>query len=64
MGFFNKNDPPEQSGMFDGILVSLLSRYGVTQTHIDKVKALLDKVEISDKEIKVNLKGATIKIDK
>ena len=64
MGLFNKNDPPEQGGMFDGVLASLLARYGVTQEHIDKVKALLDKVEISDKEIKVNLKGATVKIDK
>ena len=61
---FGKKNPPEQSGMFDGILSSLLSRYGVTQEHIDKVKAVLDKVEITDKTITVNLKGATIKIDK
>ena len=63
MSLFNHGNPPEQSGMFDGMLAGLLARYGVTQAHIDKVKAILDQVVISNSDIKVNLKGVEIKID-
>jgi len=61
---FGHDDPPEQAGMIDGILASLLARYGITQVEIDKVKAILNKIVITDKEITVNLKGTTVKIDK
>ena len=53
---FAKSEVPEPSGMFDGVLSSLLSRYGITQELIDKVKTILDKLEISDTEIKIKLK--------
>lgn len=62
-GFFRHDPvPPEQGGMFDGILASLLARYGITQEHIDKVKVILDKVKITDDEISVNLNGVELKI--
>jgi len=67
MGLFNKKEvvaPPVQGGMFDGILMSLVARYGVTQEHIDKVKIFLDKVEVTDKVITINLGGTVIKIDR
>lgn len=62
-GFFRRDEsPPEQGGMFDGILASLLARYGVTQEHIDKVKVILDKVKITETDISVNLNGVDLKI--
>lgn len=56
--------PIEQSGILDNILSNLLSRYGITQTHIDKIKNILDHLEITDTEIKINLNKIKIVIDK
>jgi hypothetical protein len=64
MGLFNKNNPPEQAGMINNILSSLLAQYGVTQEHINKVKNVLDLVDISEKEITVKLGGVKIVINR
>lgn len=52
----------------DFVIDRLMESLGITQEQVDKVKAIINMVEITDKgdhvEIEVNLKQVKIRIDK
>lgn len=64
MGLFNKPAPPEQAGVLNNVLASLLAQYGITKEQIDKVKNIIDLVDISEKEVTIKLGGVKIVIDR
>lgn len=46
----------------DSVIDRVAAKYGITQDQVDKIKKIIDLVDITEKEINVNLGGTKINI--
>jgi len=54
-------------GILDSVVQKILDEYGITKQDIEKVKTVIDKIDVSEQDgktvVEINLKKITITID-
>lgn len=65
---YNVGKPDNYGGVFnwsvDAIIDRAAEKYGITKEQINKIKKIIDFVEVTDDKIIINLTNVNIKIDK
>lgn len=63
-----KREDPEYGSVVSSITDKILASFGIKPEQVDKVKSIIDMIQITDKgtyqEIVIDLKKITIKIEK